>query len=208
VAGWADRFLFSKDQLDMPLRRLSGGEQSRVLIARLMLRSADVLLLDEPTNDLDMNSLEVLEAALLDFPGALVLVTHDRYLLDRVSNNLLSLDGQGNARFYADLAQWEDAQTDQPATPSNAPPAPAPLDVPARGDGASRLSKREIKELKNVESSIQEAEKGIAQARVALADPAVASNGMELISRQKIVEAWQQKLDALNARWEELEARR
>ncbi len=205
VAGWADRFLFSKDQLDMPLRRLSGGEQSRVLIARLMLRSADVLLLDEPTNDLDMNSLEVLETALLDFPGALVLVTHDRYLLDRVSNNMLSLDGKGNARFYADLSQWEDAQADSPATP--AAPEQA-LSEPPPIETKSGLSKKEMKELTNVEASIHEAEKGIAEARVALADPTVASNGMELIARQKTVDAWQQKLDALTQRWAELEARR
>jgi ATP-binding cassette subfamily F protein uup len=205
VAGWADRFLFSKDQLDMPLRRLSGGEQSRVLIARLMLRQADVLLLDEPTNDLDMNSLEVLETALMDFPGALVLVTHDRYLLDRVSNNMLSLDGKGNARFYADLAQWEDAQVDQPATPA-AEQTLEPAASISKSDAG--LSKKEMKELKSVEASIQETEAEIAKAQLALADPSIASNGMELIARQKNVDAWQQKLAALTARWEELEAKR
>ncbi|OGR47802.1 MAG: hypothetical protein A2X40_03920 [Elusimicrobia bacterium GWC2_65_9] len=107
VYGWAERFLFRKEQLEMPLSRLSGGEQSRVLIARLMLQSADLLLLDEPTNDLDLQSLEVLENSLLDFPGALVLVTHDRYLLDRVSKEILALDGKGAARSFADLSQWE-----------------------------------------------------------------------------------------------------
>jgi ATP-binding cassette subfamily F protein uup len=110
VVGWADRFLFSKGQLDTPLSRLSGGEQARVLIARLMLRPADLLLLDEPTNDLDINSLEVLETSMTEFSGAMVLVTHDRYLLDRVSDQILELDGKGNARFFADLAQWEDLQ--------------------------------------------------------------------------------------------------
>ena len=113
VAGWAARFLFTADQLDKPLNKLSGGEQARVLIARLMLKPADILLLDEPTNDLDIQSLEVLEASLRDFAGAVVLVTHDRYLLDRVSNQILALDGKGNGRFFADLDQWESSFAEQ-----------------------------------------------------------------------------------------------
>ncbi len=113
VAGWAKRFLFDGGQLDRPISSLSGGEQARVLIARLMLQPADLLLLDEPTNDLDIPTLEVLEDSLTDFPGALVLVTHDRYLLDRVSTAVLGLDGQGGAQLYADYWQWEEAS--QPA---------------------------------------------------------------------------------------------
>ena len=97
VASWADRFLFTSEQLNQPVGRLSGGERARVLIASLMLDPADVLLLDEPTNDLDIPTLEILEESLLEFPGALVLVTHDRYLLDRVSTVVLGLDGRGGA---------------------------------------------------------------------------------------------------------------
>src|SRR5262249_34372200 len=107
VVGWAKRFLFRSEQLDTPVGRLSGGEQARAAIARLMLEPADVLLLDEPTNDLDIPTLEALEESLLDFAGALVLVTHDRYLLDRVSTQLLALDGRGGARPFADYEQWE-----------------------------------------------------------------------------------------------------
>ena len=107
VASWANRFLFRSDQLETPIRNLSGGEHARVLIARLMLHPADVLILDEPTNDLDIPTLEVLEESLMEFPGALVLVTHDRFLLDRVSTVLLALDGSGQGLFYADYAQWE-----------------------------------------------------------------------------------------------------
>ena len=110
VAGWAKRFLFDSGQLDRPVASLSGGEQARVLIARLMLQPADLLLLDEPTNDLDIPTLEVLEDSLTEFPGALVLVTHDRYLLDRVSTAVLGLDGQGGAQMFADYWQWEQAQ--------------------------------------------------------------------------------------------------
>ena len=91
VASWAARFLFSSEQLNQPVSRLSGGERARVLIANLMLEPADVLLLDEPTNDLDIPTLEILEESLVEFPGALVLVTHDRYLLDRVSTTVLGL---------------------------------------------------------------------------------------------------------------------
>ena len=93
VASWAARFLFASEQLDQPVSKLSGGERARVLIANLMLEPADVLLLDEPTNDLDIPTLEILEESLLEFEGALVLVTHDRYLLDRVSTIVLGLEG-------------------------------------------------------------------------------------------------------------------
>ena len=93
VASWAARFLFSSESLNQPVGRLSGGERARVLIAQLMLQPADVLLLDEPTNDLDIPTLEILEESLLEFRGALVLVTHDRYMMDRVSTIVLGLDG-------------------------------------------------------------------------------------------------------------------
>ena len=107
VASWAARFLFTGEQLNQPVGRLSGGERARVLIAQLMLQPADVLLLDEPTNDLDIPTLEILEESLLEFRGALVLVTHDRYMLDRVSTTVLGLDGLGGAERFADYAQWE-----------------------------------------------------------------------------------------------------
>lgn len=110
LVSWAKRFLFKPEQLDLPVSRLSGGEQARLLIARLMLQPADLLILDEPTNDLDIPTLDVLEDSLLEFTGALVLVTHDRWLLDRISTRLLALDGMGRAEWFADYAQWEAAQ--------------------------------------------------------------------------------------------------
>ena len=125
VAAWADRFLFTGEQLNQPVGRLSGGERARVLIARLMLQPADVLLLDEPTNDLDIPTLEVLEETLLEFTGALVLVTHDRYLLDRISTIVLGLDGNGNAATFADYAQWEEWREQAPAAASAASPSRA-----------------------------------------------------------------------------------
>src|SRR5204863_6268415 len=107
------RFLFRDEQLELPISRLSGGERARVMIARLMLAPADVLLLDEPTNDLDIPTLEVLEESLLEFPGAVVLVSHDRYMLDRVSTMVIGLDG-GEGNFFADYSQWE-ASRSEPA---------------------------------------------------------------------------------------------
>ncbi len=107
VASYAAKFLFTGEQLNQPVERLSGGERARVLIARLMLEPADLLLLDEPTNDLDIATLEILEESLLEYSGALVLVTHDRYMLDRVSTTVLGLDGKGGAETFADYLQWE-----------------------------------------------------------------------------------------------------
>ena len=121
VASWAARFLFTGEQLNQPVGRLSGGERARVLIAQLMLQPADLLLLDEPTNDLDIPTLEILEESLLEYPGALVLVTHDRYMLDRVSTMVLGLDGRGGAEAFADYLQWEEwqAESKQPARDEN-----------------------------------------------------------------------------------------
>ena len=110
VAAWAKRFLFQPEQLDLPVGRLSGGEQARILIARLVREPADVLVLDEPTNDLDIATLEVLEDSLAEFPGGVVLVTHDRFVLDRVATVILALDGEGGAGAFADYAQWEAAR--------------------------------------------------------------------------------------------------
>lgn len=115
VASWASRFLFTGEQLNQPVERLSGGERARVLLARLMLQPADLLILDEPTNDLDIPTLEILEESLLEYPGAVLLVTHDRYLLDRVSSVVIGLDGQGHAASFADYAQWEQWMAEQEA---------------------------------------------------------------------------------------------
>ncbi len=205
VTSWATRFLFDKDQLDRPLSRFSGGEQSRVLIARLMLRPADLLLLDEPTNDLDIPSLEVLEQSLAEFPGALVLVTHDRYLLDRVSKQILALDGKGHAGFFADLSQWEDFRAQESArnkvkTLPHPPAKPAEAVKPKKS-----MTSKEVKELKEMEKSIRAAEDGLNEARAKLEDASIASNVTKLLECQKSVEVEKTKVEALYRRWEDLE---
>ena len=217
VASWATRFLFNADQLDRPLSRFSGGEQSRVLIARLMLKPADLLFLDEPTNDLDIPSLEVLEQSLEEFPGALVLVTHDRYLLDRVSRQILALDGKGGAGFFADLSQWEawreqersrektKASGSAKATPDKSEGRPAKPAAPEKTRKA--LSSKEQKELKEMEAAIRAAEAGLKAAKAQLEDPKIATDVAKLLDAQKRVEAEQAKVDELFKRWEELEAK-
>src|SRR5467141_3680945 len=125
VAAWAERFLFSGENLNQRVARLSGGERARVLIAQLMLQPADVLLLDEPTNDLDIPTLEILEESLSEFRGALVLVTHDRYMMDRVSTVVLGLDGLGGSEVFADYSQWEDWQRTREAKPAAVRAQPA-----------------------------------------------------------------------------------
>src|SRR6202521_4092768 len=138
VAAWAERFLFSAENLNQRVGRLSGGERARVLIAQLMLQPADVLLLDDPTNDLDIPTLEILEESLLEYSGALVLVTHDRFMLDRVSTVVVGLDGFGAAERFADYSQWESWQRAQLAvaasnsTGGKRRPRPAHDEAPAR----------------------------------------------------------------------------
>lgn len=113
VRSYLDRFLFSKDKIDQPIESLSGGEQSRVLISKLMLEEANLLILDEPTNDLDLATLNVLQDCLLQFDGAIILVCHDRYFLDQTSTEILAFpvhpedDSQGKLYYFADLSQWE-----------------------------------------------------------------------------------------------------
>jgi ATP-binding cassette subfamily F protein uup len=203
VAGWAKRFLFGADQLDRPIGSLSGGEQARVLIARLMLQPADLLLLDEPTNDLDIPTLEVLEESLTEFPGALVLVTHDRYLLDRVSTAVLGLDGQGGAELFADYWQWEQAQlTQKPVKPpKEAPPSPR------TASSKKKLSYLEAREWEQMEARILEAEQELEAIRAEMQSPEVVSDALRLHACYEKLQAAEANVAALYARWADLEAK-
>jgi ATP-binding cassette subfamily F protein uup len=213
LASWAKRFLFRPEQLDLPVARLSGGEQARLLIAQLMLQPADLLILDEPTNDLDIPTLDVLEDSLLEFPGALVLVTHDRWLLDRVSTVLLALDGRGNAQWYADYAQWETAQ----ARKTSAEPPPdsgsrkgSPTASREASPALTRkgLTYREHKEWDTIEQRIVQAEAAVTACQAAAGDPAIVTDAEALRTRYAALETAQTAVDQLYARWAELEAKR
>jgi ABC transport system ATP-binding/permease protein len=217
VASWAARFLFTGEQLNQPVERLSGGERARVLIAQLMLQPADVLLLDEPTNDLDIPTLEILEQSLLEFRGSVVLVTHDRYMLDRVSTIVLGLDGEGSAESFADYRQWELWQEEQKeggkvsrdgrrirrtVTAAEQPEAEAV------SPGRKKLAYLEAREYATIEERIAQAEEVLAGKRAQLEDPAVASDGPLLLSLHAEMEAAQKSVDELYARWSELEAKK
>jgi ABC transport system ATP-binding/permease protein len=211
VSAWAGRFLFRREQLDLPVGDLSGGEQARVQIARLMLHPADLLILDEPTNDLDIESLEVLEESLADFPGALVLVTHDRFMLDRLSTDLMALDGRGGANFYASLTQWQAAQeaaeaaAQQAARPTAAKPQ-AKSD--AKPDAPKRLTYMEQRELEGMEERILSAEEELHTWQKQMDDPKVLADRNRLHDVCTKVDAAQKTVQDLYARWQELEGRK
>jgi ATP-binding cassette subfamily F protein uup len=210
VASWATRFLFDPEHLNQPVGKLSGGERARVLIAQLMLQPADVLLLDEPTNDLDIPTLEILEESLLEYRGALVLVTHDRYMLDRVSTIVLGLDGLGGAERFADYSQWDawqrPRQTKGNPNLSSGPKRPAEPIGNAQASGAKkRLSYLEARELDTIEERIANAEKEVEARRSALEDPAITSDAALLRETCVQMEAAQKAIDDLYSRWAELE---
>ena len=212
VASWAARFLFTSEQLNQPVRNLSGGERARVLIAKLMLEPADVLLLDEPTNDLDIPTLEILEDNLLDFPGALVLVTHDRYLLNRVSSTVLGLDGRGHIGRFADYAQWEDwleeqdelaqSKTERRADGSSSAQRTG---TRAQGSGAKKkLSYLEAREFAAIEKRVEASDARLAAAHERVEHPEIATNAAALQEALRELDAAQHENDALYTRWAEL----
>jgi ATP-binding cassette subfamily F protein uup len=213
VASWAARFLFTSEQLNQPVRNLSGGERARVLIAKLMLEPADVLLLDEPTNDLDIPTLEILEENLLDFPGALVLVTHDRYLLNRVSSTVLGLDGRGRVGRFADYGQWEEWIEEQDASgqarqlrkSDGSSQAQRESAVPTAGSSAKKkLSYLEAREFAAIEERVERSDLRLSHARARIDDADIASNAIALQEALKELEAAQHENDTLYARWAEL----
>ncbi len=205
VASWAKRFLFHPEQLETPVSRLSGGERARVVLARMMLQPADLLVLDEPTNDLDIPALEVLEEALLEFPGALVLVTHDRHLLDRVSTQVLALDGSGGAQHFAAYDQWEANR--RPQAPPRRDMRRA-LTPKAKRSGSRRLTYLEQREWDGMEAAVTEAEARMAVAQALVNDPSIATDAGMLQKRLSELGDLQAQVDRLYARWAELEEKR
>lgn len=201
VVGWAKRFLFRPEQLEMPMSRLSGGEKARVLIAKLMLQSADVLFLDEPTNDLDIPTLEVLEQNLMEFPGAIVLVSHDRYLLDRVATVVIGLGNESETGVFADYSQWQAARVEPTSEKTPSKPAQAkPAD-----SNKKKLSYLEQREFDAMEAGIESAETELEKWQAEL--EAAATDAARLQTACEGQEKAQSEVDRLYARWAELEAK-
>jgi len=205
VAAWAQRFLFRAEQLNLEMSALSGGEQARVRIAQLMLQPADLLFLDEPTNDLDIPSLEVLEESLADFPGAVVLVTHDRDLMDRLCTEVIGLDGQGTASPYGSVQQWLTAH--ERAVALAAKPVATAKSASVAGPKLKKMSFKEQQELEKIEAAITAAEATVALREADVASASTAGHAT-LTQACKLLEEAQAVVEKLYARWQELEAKR
>ncbi len=208
VISWAKRFLFQPEQLETPVGQLSGGEQARILIAELMRQPADILLLDEPTNDLDIPSLDVLEESLLEFPGALVLVTHDRFLLDRVCDRVLGFDGRGGVDYFADYEQWL-AALQESGKDQEKPVAATPVGG-RRGkkQKTGRLSYLDQREYEQMEEKIMAAEEEQDRLQALMDAPETVSDPERLHASWAELQKAQILAAQLYERWDVLEAKK
>ncbi|MEM1445286.1 MAG: ABC-F family ATP-binding cassette domain-containing protein [Planctomycetota bacterium] len=217
IAGWAKRFLFEPHQLLTSVGDLSGGEQARVLIANLMLAPADVLILDEPTNDLDIASLEVLEDTLSEFPGAVVLVTHDRFMLARLSTDILALHGDGTHGFFASYEQWAEAEKyrsiesqreSSPAKNTRPDNNEGSTDLSVRSNSSAKLSYKFQRELDGIEAAIEEAESLVEALSTQSGDAEVLADRDRHEKVCSELAKAQEEVNRLYLRWETLEKMR
>ncbi|MBI5014571.1 MAG: ABC-F family ATP-binding cassette domain-containing protein [Deltaproteobacteria bacterium] len=207
--GYLEDFLFSREDQRKPVSTLSGGERARLLLARLLLLGANVLVLDEPTNDLDIPTLQVLDEALAGFPGCLLMVTHDRYFLDRVATGILHFEEKGQVVFYE--GNYEvftrlraQARDEKPIAGKVA----ARPDARPKPKGPAALTYRERQELEDLEREIERLEGRKREVEALLADASSLAGGRrELQQLSEEFTTLEARLDALLARWEELEAR-
>lgn len=225
--SYLERFKFSREQMDLPVGQLSGGEQARLRIAQLMLTDANLLVLDEPTNDLDVDTLTVLEEAIDSFPGAVILVTHDRYFLDQVSTQLWAFPDTesglaGEIQKFADYFQWEEWFKDQQGAPAsgsknksteakNNSNSKSDLDnvtnvsVDKNKSAKSGLTFTEQFELKNIESKISELEQNLSQIQFELSKPENLSDSSKCIELSEKLSKAQADVDKTYDRWQWLE---
>ncbi|WP_434345313.1 ABC-F family ATP-binding cassette domain-containing protein [Myxococcus virescens] len=213
LRDYLDDLLFPVPMQRMKVKALSGGERNRLLLARLFLEGANVLVLDEPTNDLDIVTLNILERLLLDFGGSTLLVTHDRYFLDKVATSILTFEGEGrvtryegNYAMYRRLKEQADAKAAAPAAPKPGPKQEEPAPTPAKAARKpGKLSYKDQRELDGMEATIEAAESRKAGLEAQLADPAVYSNGPKVAEVQKELDAAVAEVDRLYTRWQELQ---
>jgi len=205
VVTWAKRFLFMPDQLDMPVKRLSGGEKARIILADLMRQPCDILLLDEPTNDLDILSLEVLESSIQDFPGAVIIVSHDRYLMDNVCHRMLFLEKNTAPAFYKDFSQILKAKAANEASQKESLPTVEKKPVRKKTKAKPALSYKDKFELEHIEDNILKAEETAADLTLKVQAPEVIKDTALLTDICAQLEQAESKVQKLYARWEELE---
>ena len=211
LRSYLETFLFPPDRQRQVVRSLSGGERNRLLLARLFLRDANLLLLDEPTNDLDLVTLQVLESVLAEWKGCVLMVTHDRFFLDKVATGLIVFEGggvlhrhAGNYDLYRRLKEQKEAEAAAAAAPRErkpASPAPAP-----KTEGRRKLSWKERKELAGMEEAILQEEALREELGARLADPSLYAQPQDEVAR--VTAAFREageRVDALYARWAELE---
>ncbi|MDT7040965.1 ABC-F family ATP-binding cassette domain-containing protein [Candidatus Nitronereus thalassa] len=207
LAAWAKRFRFQPEQLDLPIELLSGGEKARALIARLMLQPADVLIVDEPTNDLDIPTREVLEESLQEFPGALVLVTHDRYMLNRVCTQFVGLDGQGGHGLFAEYQQWERWLRRQMQSSEHSQEQSRSTNARSKRSQKKTFTYKERQEYDSLEDTILQAESSVEKYQAQLEDPAVVADHIRLQEAFDALQQAKHRVEQLYARWSELEAK-
>lgn len=206
VVSWAKRFLFKPDQLETPVGQLSGGEQARILIAQLVRQPADILLLDEPTNDLDINCLDVLEESLMSFPGALVLVSHDRYMLDRICDRVLGFDGKGSVTYYSDYRQWLAALDEQEKKNIVLKEkTEKTVETKPKKRKPGKLSYMDQRDYDTMEERIGLAEELVEQLQQEMEEPETVADPEALDACWKKLQSAEDELEALYSRWEELE---
>ena len=209
IRGYLDRFLFTKDQTEMQVGKLSGGEQSRILIAKLMLEKCNVLVLDEPTNDLDMATLNILEDCLKEFQGAVLLVTHDRYFMDQVATQIVAFnpypDSDGKLIPFSDLNQYESWCIDQEMRAKTQVKAAA--QAASKGGDASKKKKlgfNEQRELDLMEPTIHKLEADLMKLTTESGSPEYITNAKKLAEIGAKMSEIQKEIDRLYARWSEL----
>ncbi|MGK5595471.1 MAG: ABC-F family ATP-binding cassette domain-containing protein [Parachlamydiaceae bacterium] len=199
VNGWAKKFLFSPDRLRLPVGCLSGGEKARILIARLMLQPADILFLDEPTNDLDIPTLEVIEDSLTTFAGAIVLISHDRCLMDQVCTQIVGLGKQNEEQTFSDIHQWEQAlQKTKNKKIEAGKPKISP--TPASTKSSKRLSFNEQRELDGMEAAILKVEQEVSKIQENL--NTCKADSQTSLEYYHLLAVEQEKLDSLFNRWQ------
>jgi ATP-binding cassette subfamily F protein uup len=218
LRDYLDDLLFPPSVQRMQVKALSGGERNRLLLAKLFLEGANVLVLDEPTNDLDLVTLNVLERLLLGFDGSVLLVTHDRYFLDKVATAVLAFEGDGRAtRYPGNYEMYRTLKEQAEAAKPTVPPHPDPLPPLGRGERGvepprrkpGKLTFNEQRELEGIEPAILAAEERKASLEAALADPETyRKDGAGIARLRAELDAATVEVERLYARWQELEALR